>query len=63
MAVPKLFLAATVTVTLTASAMAAFAPQTGNNAEAVMVSQVPQRMAVVHKMPENPLSREVVEER
>ncbi|MGI9482890.1 MAG: hypothetical protein ACR2OR_11105 [Hyphomicrobiales bacterium] len=62
MAISKLFLATAVTVSLTASAMAAFAPATSNNAEAVMVSHVPQRMAVVQKLPENPLKREVMED-
>jgi hypothetical protein len=63
MAHSKIFLAATLTVGLTAASMAALAPHNTSSPAAVLTSDVSQRMAVVHKLPENPFKREVVEDR
>ncbi len=63
MAVSKIFLAATLTVGLTAGAMAALAPSNTTSPTALLTSDVSQRMAVVHKTPVNPFDREVMEDR
>ena len=63
MAVTKIFLAATLTVGLTAGAMVALAPNNTTSPAAVLTSDVSQRMAVVHKAPANPFDREVMEDR
>ena len=56
----KIFLTTALAVGLTAGAMATLAPQTQSSA-AVLIKDVNQRMLVVHKMPQNPFEREVIE--
>ena len=56
----KIFLVAALSVGLTATSMAALAPST-QNSTAVLTKDISQRMAVVHKMPESPFDREVME--